>query len=89
MQDTEYLCQVRSLLPVKMSDDLGSTIGQQLLHKRDSFVRTSDTNVKELRKRLHKLMTIVIMREVENALAEYKKLVNSNVKKYEDHEVTG
>ena len=72
-----------------MGEDLGTTIGQQLLQKRDSFVQTSETNVKEMKKRLFKLITIIMMREVGNALAEYKEIVKGNIKKYEEIEITG
>ena len=62
-----YETDYRKILPVKLAEELGITIGKQLLLKRNSFVWTSEPNVRELKKRLFKLITIVIMSEVGNA----------------------
>ena len=78
--ETEYIQKVRKVLPLKMAEGLGCTIGKKLLLKRNSFIRTLETNTRELKKRLFKLITIVMTTEVGNALAEYKEKININLK---------
>ena len=83
---TKRICE---LLPGDMGGDLGRGIGEEITNKKMAFIKCKETNPKELRKRLCKIVTVVMMREVEQSLQEYKDIVDKDIMEYETQGIEG
>ena len=83
---TKRICE---LLPSEMGSELGRGIGEEITNKKAAFIKRKETDPKELRKRLCKIVTVVMMREVEQSLQEYKETLESDIMEYEAQGIEG
>ena len=89
MRETQFTERVYCLLLQDRADELGVNIGEELQKKRDSFIKTSESNVDSLKKKMKRLVTMTMVMEMENAIKEAKDKLNEEIKKYEQHRVEG
>ena len=87
MPKTDYMVRIRETLPEKKVTLVGLRITKKIHSKKETFIQTKGRTVGDIKQKLQKLITMVVIREIQVALGEHKEVLEERIEEIEAYDI--